>query len=548
MDVETESRAGARPTLERPAKRQAPPADISPALLTALSGGVNRRDPARTVTPTEVPLSSRSVPQASEASQRDTLSEEPSPLATPEQLKAERIAERTARSLPVRLTKAVLRLQFKAAAERQFASVGGPDETNLGLLDGAVDQFVRFSSFTQQLLNPMAPEFIWADNPPHTWFGTSSGDSRYLYDNPDTIYRFTGVNQNASYVITGKFDNYDAQHPAATLPADTTFSVVEGTAGTTSSILSAEDMEIAADGSFVITVSDEPTASGQINHIQLTSNSTVLLARNTLGDWSVEQPMSLSIEKVSGPRNSLFAQLGGFAFLGARINANPLLVSLVSLVPPSFLAATPLARGISTALIMLVRGAQEQEKYMALATTDPATGAQKPVNVIPQPSSNAEFLANQRQSIGNFSLADDQALVVTIDPGSAEYLTVPVYSDWTTTTDFWNQQTSLNNEQARRNPDGTYTVVISPTDTGVYNWISTGGLNQGIIAARFQRIDPDSSDTPKIISQQVVPVSEVAALLPADPSYFVTTEQRAEQIAARTAGYNQRFAPYPQVL
>lgn len=547
MDVSTAPRVATRPTLERSAITQDSLLDISNTLLATLGTGMNRRDPAQSSTPTARPLADQRVSPVPERPERATLTELSSPLATPGQLKAERIAERTARSLPVRLIEVVLTLQFKAAVERQFASVGGPDESNLGRLDDAVDQFVRFSSFTQQLLNPMAPEFIWADNPPHTWFGTSSGDSRYLYDNPDTLYRFTGVNQNASYVITGQFTNYDPQDPAGTLPADTTFSVVEGTSGATSSILSADDMEIAADGSFVITVSGKPATPGQANHIQLTSNSTVLLARNTLGDWNVEEPMSLSIQKVSGPRNSLFAQLGGFAFLGARINSNPLLVSLVSVVPPSFLAATPFVRGVSTALIMVVRGAQEQEKYMALATTDPATGAQKPANFLPQPSSNAEFLANQRQSIGNFQLADDQALVVTIDPGSADYFTVPVYSDWTTTTDFWNQQTSLNNEQARRNPDGTYTVVISPTDTGVYNWISTGGLNQGIIAARFQRIDPDSSNTPRIIGQQVVPVSEVAALLPDDPNYFVTVEQRAEQIARRKAGYDQRFAPYPQV-
>ncbi|MBX7453848.1 DUF1214 domain-containing protein [Mycolicibacterium sp. 3033] len=545
-DVTTTSQVAARSTLTRSAKRQAPPVDISHPSLVTLSASVNRRDPAWTVAPTAVPVSKRSVPHASATSQRDTSADEPSPLATPGQLKAEKIAERTARSLPVRLMKVVLTFQFRAAVHRQFASVGGPDAANLELLDDAVDQFARFSSFTQQLLNPMAPEFIWADNPPHTWFGAKSGDSRYLYDNPDTIYRFTGVNRNASYVITGRFDNYDPQDPAGTLPADTTFSVVEGTSGTTSSILSAEDMEIAADGSFVITVSGEPSGPGQTNHIQLTSNSTVLLARNTLGNWNVEEPMSLSIQKISGPRNSLFAQLGGFAFLGARINDNPLLVRLVSLVPPSLLARTPLVRGGLTAVIMLVRGANEQEKYMALANTDPVTGEQKPVNVIPQPSSNAEFLANQRQSIATFRLADDQALVLTIDPGSADYFTVPVYSDWTTTTDFWNQQTSLNNEQARRNPDGTYTVVISPTDTGAYNWISTGGLNQGIIAARFQLIDPDSPAMPRIVSQQVVPLSEVAALLPNDPMYFATEEQRAEQIALRVAGYAKRFAPYPQ--
>ena len=41
--------------------------------------------------------------------------------------------------------------------------------------------------------------------PPHTWYGQTVGGSRILYDNPDTIYRFMGVNKTSRYVITGKF-------------------------------------------------------------------------------------------------------------------------------------------------------------------------------------------------------------------------------------------------------------------------------------------------------------------------------------------------------
>lgn len=91
----------------------------------------------------------------------------------------------------------------------------------------------------------------------------------------------------------------------------------------------------------MITVSGAPAAPGQRNHIQLTSRSTVLLARNTLGDWNTEEPMTLSIAKVGGPPDSLFAQLGGFTFLGGQINDNKLLVSLVSLIPPLAIAETP---------------------------------------------------------------------------------------------------------------------------------------------------------------------------------------------------------------
>ncbi|MGV0803349.1 hypothetical protein ABQF26_40600, partial [Mycolicibacterium elephantis] len=86
----------------------------------------------------------------------------------------------------------------------------------------------------------------------------------------------------------------------------------------------------------------------------------------------------------------------------------------------------------------------------------------------------AEFLANQLQSTGHYQLADDEVLVLTIDPGTANYFIVPTYNIWTITDDYWNQQTSLNNEQAIANDDGTYTFVISPTDPGAANWVSTG--------------------------------------------------------------------------
>jgi hypothetical protein len=255
--------------------------------------------------------------------------------------------------------------------------------------------------------------------------------------------------------------------------------------------------------------------------------------------------MSLSIERVSGPPNSLFAQLGGFALLGPLVNNIPFLTTLVSLIPPLPIAEAPLVRGTFTALILEVRGISEQSKYMSLATTDPETGQPRPANELSPPASNAEFLANQLQSNGHFQLADDEALVVTVDPGNAGYFVVPVYNDWTITDDYWHEQTSLNNAQAVANPDGTYTLVISPTDPGVSNWVSTGGLNQGTISIRFQSLDATST-TPPTVSSQVAALDQLAAVLPPSTVY-VTPQQRADQIALRKAGFNKRWAPFPQL-
>jgi hypothetical protein len=435
------------------------------------------------------------------------------------------------------LMKIVLRQQFMAAARDLYP--GGIDEENRAALDRAVDEYAMAAAFQQQLLDSMNPTVVTQVAPPHIWFGQSVPGSRILYDNPDTIYRFMGVNGASEYVITGRFHGSDT----ADRPTDVTFSVLEGLAGTTSSLLTYDDLEINEDGTFVITVSTEP-ANGRANHLQLTNGSTLIAARDTLGDWNNEVSMSLSIERVGGPPNSLFAQIGGFAFLGQFISGNPLLTSLVSLVPP-LPSMPPLLRGVFTAAILVVRGGNEQAKYMALATNDPETGAPRPVNTVSQPASNAEFLANQRQSNGHFQLDDGQALALTIDPGDATYFVVPTYNIWTITDDYWNEPASLNIEQAERNEDGSYTVVISPTDPGAANWVSTGGLNQGTLAIRFQRLPEDVTNAPSIVDQRVVSHAELHDLLP--PDEFVTPEERAAQLAARKAGFDNRWAPYPQV-
>ena len=499
--------------------------------------------PVAAVTPRRVPApgAASTVGQSAasavvQSAAQAELTNRVSPLGTPAQISRERIAMRTANTLPVNLMKFVLRQGFLAAANQQFARVGGPDQANLDALNNAVDEYALASAFSQQILNPMDPAVVTQVAPPHDWYGLTVGGSRLLYDNPDTIYRFIPVNKTSEYVLTGRL--YEG------IPADTTFSVLEGTSGTTSRILTLDDLDVSPDGSFVITVSGAAATPGQRNHLQLTSSSTLIAARNTLGDWAVEEPMELEVQRVSGPPNSLFAQLGGFVLLGSLVNDNPLLASLASLIPPLAIAEAPIVRGTLTALLMIVRGANQEAKYMALATTDPATGELRPPNVMTPPASNAEFLANQLQSNGYFQLADDEALVLTIDPASAGFFTVPVYNDWTITGDYWNQQTSLNNDQSVANLDGTYTMVVSPTDPLVRNWVSTGGLNQGIISMRFQNLDPDSPDTPSVISR-VVKIADLRDDLPAD-TVFVTPEERATQLAVRKAGFDKRWAPYPQ--
>jgi hypothetical protein len=130
--------------------------------------------------------------------------------------------------------------------------------------------------------------------------------------------------------------------------------------------------------------------------------------------------------------------------------------------------------------------------------------------------------------------------VLTIDPGDAGYFVVPTYNVWTITDDYRDEPASLNMEQAKRNANGTYTVVISPTDPLAANWISTNDLNQGTLAIRFQDIDPSSPNQPRIVKQRVMTHEELRECLPAED--FITEQDRLDQIELRKAGFDRRWA------
>ena len=501
-----------------------PVAPLQNAALSALLG-VTRRETASTSATTSLAAAPTSLQSATTV------------LGTSQQLAGERKANAIVNTLPMQIMKAILKFAFQLNAKQQYSQVGGPDQENLDQLNQAVDEYAQQAAMEYQLLNPMRPTVLEMVMPPHDWFGQSITGTRILYDNPDTIYRMMAVNSTSTYVISGKFGPGER-------PAETTFSVLTGLGGKTAAVLNAKDMQINPDGTFTVTVSSRPAEPGQANHLQIPTDTTLIVARNTLSDWNTQDPMSLSIERVSGPRNSLFAQIGGFDIpgLGPAVSGNPFLTNLVSLVPP--LPVMPRFLQGLEASVILALGLRMEPQYMDVATKD-SSGKTKPPNVFTDPESNATFLSTQVQSPGYFQLADDQALVLTIKPGDAGYFVVPVTNDWTITKNYWDQQTSLNIAQSVANADGSYTIVVSPTDPGVANWVSTGGLNQGTISIRFQDLDTTDTNLPKV-SSQVVALSDLGTVLPAGTVY-VTAAQRQAALDARKAGFDKRFAPYPQL-
>jgi hypothetical protein len=132
---------------------------------------------------------------------------------------------------------------------------------------------------------------------------------------------------------------------------------------------------------------------------------------------------------------------------------------------------------------------------------------------------------------GIHEIADDEALIVEFPvPTDCLYWQILVADDRFSTVDWVNRQSSLNDVQARIDPDGWFRGVVSKHDPGVHNWLDKADWPWGILQARFYRAD----DYPEATVTKV-PVAEVLEHLPADTP-VLTAEEREAQLRHRRTG------------
>src|SRR6201999_3598478 len=145
-------------------------------------------------------------------------------------------------------------------------------------------------------------------------------------------------------------------------------------------------------------------------------------------------------------------------------------------------------------------------------------------------------MRNQVYVMGRFDLAEDEAFVVDVSDGGAEYFTVPLSNIWGTTLELVDRTGSLNKAQSVANDDGSYTYVISPTDPGVANWIDSDGLREGILTLRMAEFGEGG---PRGARGRVVALDRLDTEVPHVPR--VSAEQRAAQLSERRSAYLRRL-------
>lgn len=360
--------------------------------------------------------------------------------------------------------------------------------------DAAMDAWVSNYLFKASAMDPGQPRFVRNFMPAYKWGGREVPDARMGGDNPDNCYRLCGVAHGGSYRVEGRVVDE--------APAHTSFTLVENW-GTSVTIQTVElgDLDRSPDGSFVITIDDQP-ANGRPNHLTTNPRVKFLFVRDSMMDWARETPLGLSITRLD------------------RASGGPI----------------PLEARLDEALRRMKEDVPLYYWFFRLS-------AGHALNTMPPPIRPASVggLVTQASSLGRLHLADDEAAIIRFTPVGAAYCSLNLVMWWYRSIDAHLRQSGLTAAMADRNPDGTVTCVVSSNDPGIANWIDTGGNADLLPMIRWQGLPKvPHGDGPRH-SLDIVPFSQIDQHVPPDMPR-VDTEGRRAQVAARQAAWNRRTA------
>lgn len=344
------------------------------------------------------------------------------------------------------------------------------------------------------------PTIAWAVNAPHSWFGLTVPRSGYGIDNPDNVYRNVMVDGAARYVIHGRY-----KQPG---PAELHFEMRDAIPGTTAmaaeggrqvATLRSDGMQVDADGRFIITIDSDP-ANGRPNHLRAPAEGkSLLIVRDLFTNWTTQNPVALEIERIGGP----------------------------AVVPPP--SEDQIAKRAAALLSKIA-------PYW-VAYDNQYVFTKKANQIVPP---RVRPGGRGFSTSGHFSLADDQAWVITLAPLGALSLGFQLTDPWGVAYDYVDRTSSLNTTQAKPNADGSYTFVISKKDPGVYNWLDPEDHAAGIYAVRWQSLPAGAKAEDAVLGSKIVALHQLKRELPAG-TLFVTPAARKAQRAERARSYARRL-------
>ena len=320
--------------------------------------------------------------------------------------------------------------------------------------------------------------------------------------NPDYVYLQTEIDGDGVYELTGRrgtsrFVEITQSAPGMMKSRSSHEQEATRFAAVTHEL---DDLTIADDGSFRVVLSAERPEGHGGDWWQLNPEAGKLLMRKCAADWIGEVDAQVAINRLDD---------GGADMTAAEIARR-------------FSDMADWITGMITFDMELVRYYEEHHGDNVLLRSQ----------WIQQ---GGGLATKQAYYDGIHRIADDEALIVEFPiPDPCRYWQILVADDRFATVDWVNRQSSLNDVQARVDPDGWFRGVVSAQDPGVHNWLDKADWPWGILQARFYRADeyPDATVTK-------VPVADVLANLPTGTP-TVSPDERAEQLRRRRTGAQLR--------
>lgn len=407
------------------------------------------------------------------------------PVANVDQRDLERLAIRLFERPDVRAASNTAATMWRRVSDRLMP----PDQ--MALFDEHVRDYCFKCTLVAANTDANYPRVLRVYGESADWLGHRVPSSKWGGDNPDNAYRIIPIDAGGHYEIMGQRQTEPSTY--------VTFQLV-GNSTTSATLASLEqgDMQISDDGSYTITLDDTP-ANGRQNHLQIPPGTLYLFIRDSMGDWETQQPDALQVKRLTAPTRGPLSE--------------------------DELAAKAIRNILNDVFYA----------YYAQRLFFNGPQAMTP----PEPAGSVGGLVTQHGSLGHFTLAEDEAVIITANSAEAAYRNIVLHDLWLRSLPNRNNQISLNNAQMAADADGRYTCVLSRMDPGVHNWLDPMGLQDVLILCRWQGLGRQNSQVPMIESRKVK-LSQLPASLPAGVVQ-VTPDERRHQIARRQAGYDRRF-------
>ncbi len=306
---------------------------------------------------------------------------------------------------------------------------------------------------------------------------------KLLVDNPDVRYLFAVLDDRRSYRLTGT--RGEAAYVGLTFGTPIGKGAVGGRTGTTTQV-HLDEFELGPDGEVDILIgpADQLPDPRPVNSIVLEPGTAQVAFRETFFDKRTERAADLRID-------------------------------LVGEVEPPVLDADDLATKLEFAGLFL--------QFVAATAVNMWHDTDDNINVFGGTAGSAHVAAQDDEVRshsdadmtyhgGRWVLGEDEALVITVHDPTQPFLYwgLTIASPWMESYDYRYTTTNLNNRRAERSPDGSWRLVVSPTDPGQANWLDTGGRREGYMIVRWVL-----ADAPPHPTCELVPISSVPDVLAA---------------------------------